>query len=36
MDWCCINYDIYVCLRLGVDMEEFEEKLLVIRDNYMI
>lgn len=35
-DWCCNNYDTYVRLRPGVDTEALEEKLLAIRDNYMI
>ncbi len=35
-DWCCNNYDTYVRLKPGVDTEELEEKLLAIRDNYMI
>lgn len=35
-DWCCNNYDTYVRLKPGVDTEELEDKLLAIRDNYMI
>ncbi len=35
-DWCCNNYDTYVRLRPEVDTEALEEKLLAIRDNYMI
>lgn len=35
-DWCCTNYDTYVRLKPGVDTEELEDKLLAIRDNYMV
>lgn len=35
-DWCCSNYDIYVRLRPDADTEALEEKIMAIRDNYMI
>jgi putative ABC transport system permease protein len=35
-DWCCWNYSIYLKLREGVNVAEFEQKMLPIRDNYII
>ncbi|MEQ9425768.1 MAG: ABC transporter permease [Cyclobacteriaceae bacterium] len=35
-DWCCWNYNPYVRLKPGVNVEALEEKLLVIRDDYVI
>ena len=35
-NWCCWNYSPYVQLKEGTDPEEFEEKLLYIRDEYVI
>lgn len=34
--WCCSNYHTYLLLRPGTDVPAFEEKLLAIRDNYMV
>lgn len=34
--WCCWNYDNYVRLRPGVNVAEFENKLLAIRDKYQV
>ncbi len=35
-NWCCSNYDFYVKLRPGVDKVELEEKLLYVRDNFVV
>mgnify|MGYP000123482252 CR=1 FL=1 len=34
--WCCSNYNTYLRLRPDTDLIHFEEKLLSIRDNYMV
>jgi putative ABC transport system permease protein len=34
--WCCWNYEGYIKLREGVNVADFEKKLLPIRDNYLI
>ncbi|MDN5201000.1 ABC transporter permease [Fulvivirgaceae bacterium BMA10] len=35
-NWCCYNYDSYVLLRKGTDLDELEKKLLFVRDNYIV
>ncbi len=35
-NWCCWNYSPYVILKEGTDPAVFEEKLLHIRDEYII
>jgi putative ABC transport system permease protein len=35
-NWCCWNYVTYVKLREGVNPLEFEKKLLLIRDKYLL
>lgn len=34
-DWCCANYDYYVRTQEDVDKHELEEKLLLIRDEFL-
>ena len=34
--WCCWNYDSYIRLKPGAKPEEVEEKLLYVRDNYIV
>ena len=35
-NWCCWNYNTYVMLKEGADPRELEDKLLLIRDDYMV
>ncbi len=35
-DWCCSNYDFYVKLTASADKSAVEEKLVTIRDTYVI
>ena len=35
-NWCCWNYNTYVMLKEGADPRALEEKLLLIRDDYMV
>ena len=35
-NWCCWNYDSYIQVMPGTDPKELEEKLLAIRDNYVV
>ena len=35
-NWCCWNYSPYVRLKPGADPEALEEKLLLIRNDYML
>ena len=35
-NWCCSNYNPYILVREGTDPHELEEKLLFIRDNYIV
>ncbi|MEI9917397.1 MAG: FtsX-like permease family protein [Bacteroidota bacterium] len=35
-DWCCWNYHSYIKLRNDVDPKDFENKLLLARDKYLI
>ena len=35
-DWCCNNYSPYIQVRAGTNPKELEEKLLKIRDDYII
>jgi putative ABC transport system permease protein len=35
-NWCCWNYYTYVKLREGVDPRDFEKKLMLARDKYLI
>jgi putative ABC transport system permease protein len=35
-NWCCWNYTTYVKLREGVNPDEFEKKLVAIRDQYLL
>lgn len=35
-NWCCWNYSPYVRVAPGTNKESLEEKLLLIRDNFMI
>ena len=34
--WCCNNYDFYVKLRPDADKADLEEKLLYVRDNFVV
>ncbi len=34
--WCCWNYSPYIKVRPGTDPDALEEKLLSVRDNYII
>ena len=34
--WCCSNYQAYLLVRPGTDIASLEEKLLAIRDNYLL
>ena len=34
--WCCWNYDSYIKVKAGTDPRKLEEKLLLIRDNYIV
>lgn len=34
--WCCSNYNTYVRLRPGASASALEQKLLSVRDNYMV
>lgn len=34
--WCCSNYNTYIRLRQGASPTALEQKLLAIRDNYMV
>lgn len=34
--WCCWNYNTYISIRPETDKLELEEKLLLIRDNYIV
>lgn len=35
-NWCCWNYSPYVLVRPGTNKAELEEKLLLIRDGFMV
>lgn len=35
-DWCCWNYSPYIRVRPGTDRKQLEEKLLSVRDTYII
>ncbi|GAB5550972.1 MAG: ABC transporter permease [Saprospiraceae bacterium] len=35
-DWCCNNYEAFVKVKPGTDIKKLEEKLIGIRDDYMI
>lgn len=35
-NWCCWNYSPYIRVNPGTDKADLEEKLLLIRDNFMI
>ena len=35
-NWCCSNYNPYVKLRPNTDVQALEQKLLAIRDNYVV
>lgn len=35
-NWCCSNYNPYILVRKGTDPRQLEEKLLFIRDNYIV
>ncbi|MBV6646142.1 MAG: ABC transporter permease [Cyclobacteriaceae bacterium] len=35
-DWCCWNYNPYLLLREGTDPRMLEEKLLLIRDDFIL
>lgn len=35
-NWCCWNYSPYVRVAAGTKKEDLEEKLLLIRDNFMV
>lgn len=34
--WCCQNYDAYMRVKPGTDIAKLEQKLLAIRDDYII
>ncbi|MDN5200982.1 ABC transporter permease [Fulvivirgaceae bacterium BMA10] len=35
-NWCCFNYRTYIRVKPETDPKQLEEKLLYIRDNYMV
>lgn len=35
-NWCCWNYTVYIKLKEGVDVADFEQKLIRIRDKYTV
>ena len=34
--WCCQNYDVYMRVKPGTNIPQLEQKLLAIRDDYII
>ncbi len=34
--WCCQNYDVYLRVRPGTDIAALEEKLLAIKEDYIV
>ena len=35
-NWCCSNYDAYIRVNPNTDISQLEEKLIAVRDDYMI
>ena len=35
-DWCCQNYDVYLRVKPGTDIPALEEKLLAVKEDYIL